>query len=203
MDIEGAIRIGINVGGGPARVRSTIVFIPGNGAVVCRGRDNVEVAIHVQVGHMDIPGIVRIGINIGRGPARVRRPIVLVPGDGVVKGRGRDDVEVAIPVHVGHMDIEGAIRAGGDIGGGPARVRRPVVLVPGDGVVKGRGRDDVKIAIPVHVGNKDIEGAIRIGINVCRGKRERIIGACVINRDGLGRCGGQCRSKSRIGGTFI
>ena len=185
MNVSRRIGIGINIGRGPAWVARTVVFIPGNGAIYIGSRNNVEVAIPVHVGHMNIPGTIGTGRDIGGGPARVTRPVVLVPGNGVVIDGGRNNVEVAIAIHVGHMNIEGAIGTGRDIGRGPAGVRRPVVLVPGNGVVIPRGRNNVEVAIPVHVGDMNVSRPISIGGDIGRGERERIIGARVIDRDGL------------------
>ena len=53
----------------------------------------------------------------GGGPGGISRAIVLVPGDGVVLIGSRDDVEIAVAVHVGDVHIDGAVRTGGDIGG--------------------------------------------------------------------------------------
>ena len=85
---------------------------------------------------MHTQGSVGIGINVGRGPARIRRAVVLVPGDGVVVFRGRDNVEIAIAVEVTDIDRLGSGGSRGDIGRRPAGVTGPVVLVPGNGVVK-------------------------------------------------------------------
>ena len=101
------------------------------------------------------------------------------------------------------MNVGCTISTGGDVGGSPAGVRRPVVLVPGNGGVIIRGRHDVEVAIPVHVGDMDIVGTISAGGNVCRGEGERIIGARVVDRDGLARCGGKCGREGRVGGTLV
>ena len=118
MNIFGRIRIGINVGGGPGRVTRPIVLIPGDGVVVLRGGHDIEITIAIHVGDVNIFGRIRIGINVGGGEARIRGAVVLVPGNGVVGLRGRNDVEIAIAVHVGHMNIFGTVCTGGDVGRG-------------------------------------------------------------------------------------
>ena len=70
------------------------------------------------------------------------------------------------PVHVGDVHIAGTVGTGRDIGGAPAWVRGAVVLIPGNGVVIIRGRDDIEIAITIHVGDVDIGGTIRTGRDV-------------------------------------
>ena len=79
------------------------------------------------------------GGDIDRGEAGISSAIVLVPGNGVVILRGRDDVEIPIAIHVGDMNAVSSIGTGRDIGGAPAWVRGAVVLKPGNGVVGGRG----------------------------------------------------------------
>ena len=130
--------------------------MPGQGVVLIRNREDVEVAVAVDVRRVD-----------GRGPIRrrdrVERPEVAaarvpIPDDAVRARRGREHVAVAVPVEVGDEHVVCAAREGGQ-----RRARDEarglvdrVVAVPGDraGVVGGGHERHVAVAVHVRRGHR-------------------------------------------------
>ena len=80
--------------------------------------------------------------------------------------RRRNDVHVPVTIHVGDLGIQGAVRAGSDVGLRPRGVGSPIVFKPVDGVVITGSRHDIEVAVTVHVSNTQAARAIDIGHNI-------------------------------------
>ena len=160
MYIPGTISAGGDVGGGPARIGRSVVFIPGNGVIVMGGRDNIQVAIAIHISNVHVIGTISARGDISGTPAWIGCAVIFVPGDGVVVYGGRNNVEVAIAVHVGDVDILSTVGIGCDISGTPAGIGCPIILVPGNGVIVMGGRDNIQVAITIHISNVHVIGTI-------------------------------------------
>ena len=84
MHVIGTISARGDISGTPTWIGCAVIFVPGNGVVVKRGRDNIQVSIAVHVDNVHIDRTVSVGGNVGGGPARIGRAVVLVPGNSVV-----------------------------------------------------------------------------------------------------------------------
>ena len=136
-----------------------IVGVPGDGVVVMRGGEDIEIAIPIDVGDGHRAGATRI---LGNDVAcKSLCAIVLIPGDGVIVGGRRDQVGVTIPVEIGGNDFAGPQGFSCD------RVRYKgrffifcscVVLKPPDSVVVSGRSNDIGVTIAIQVCGEDATG---------------------------------------------
>src|SRR5262249_37265289 len=147
----GDVGTGRNGVGGPGGAVAGRVLVPGDLVVVDGGGQGVGVAVPVHVRRIRRKGAVGGGGDCVRGPGaavarRVLVPVLLAPGLGICPYAA-----LSGPVHVRREHRAGPVGTGGD------GVRRPGaavacrVLVPGDLVVVGGGRQHVGVAVAVHV----------------------------------------------------
>src|SRR5262245_60487486 len=137
-----------------------VIAIPGDLVLVEGGRQDVYVAVAVQVRRRHRLGPVGGGADGAQGEGGDGRPVVLVPGDLVVEGGGGQDVEVAIPVQVRHRHRVGSVGGGTDGAQREGGVGGPVVLVPGDLAVVVGGGEDVEVAVAVEVRRRHRDGPV-------------------------------------------
>ena len=124
---------------------------PGDGVVVERGGEDVDVPVAVHVSGRHRARRIGAGRDHLLGAEATRTVGVLVPGDGVVEERSRDRVEVAVAVDVRGEHRVRVVGRGGDHLLGAEAARAVGVLEPLDGVPIARGRQHVEVAVAVDV----------------------------------------------------
>ena len=121
------------------------------------GRDDVEVAVPVEVGRLDLLGVFEAG---GQAPLRAEGADavqVLVPGDHFVERRV-EDVEIAVAVEISDLDVDRR-----DVGSDEDLLsprEAAEVGVPGDGVLAERRGHGVEVTVAVDVCSDDRDGAL-------------------------------------------
>ena len=78
---------------------------------------------------------------------------LLVPANRKVVGRGQENVQVAIRVHIGRHHPAGTIRSLGDHMFDERT--SPVVLVPGNRIVLRRRGEQIHVTITVRIGHEN------------------------------------------------
>ncbi len=137
----------------PTKVSFPIVLVPGDLVVIVGGREHVQVPVIIQIGGMYRSG----AICLGRDKMVLESPLaqVLVPGNLIVRGRGREHVHVPIAVQVGRIHRLGCLCICIDqllVGLSITKIAPAKVLVPGDLVVIGRGREHVQVPVIIQIG---------------------------------------------------
>jgi len=155
---------------------------------VARGRDDVDVAVVVDVGSREMRGAVRafnrIGIkNVAR---RAERAVAGAEEDrGRIAG-GDGEIEVMIAIQIDGDDRERRMRVGGD-DRGRGEVAGAVAEVKADAVREGVGVDgeEIEIAVFVHVrGDEARHEAVAGGTVGGRHGREGAGAVVVVQQDG-------------------
>jgi len=128
-----------------------------------RRRDDVEVAIGVEVHSADVVGL-KAGIETDLGPKHAPAEVV-VPGHGRIGLGGDQQVVISVPIEVGGSD------AIGPAGAQPRHVDRgsegtaAVIAEPQDLVAAEEGRGHIQVAILVQIGQGDGARALRLGVD--------------------------------------
>src|SRR5205814_208640 len=131
--------------GGPAGV-----LVPGRLAVAVRSREDVEVAVAVDIGRLRPEGKVGTGRDDVRHPRGAAATRVLVPGHAAIVEGGREHVEATVAIDVGGSRPVAALLARRHRVGRPRGAAAADVLVDDDVAVAHR-RHQVEVAVTVDV----------------------------------------------------
>ena len=135
--------------------------LPDVDLVIRPARDNVQVAVPVQVPHCHRVHPVRMAAHFLRVPCIVEGGAVVLPDVDLVIPPPGDNVQVAVPVQVTHRHRCHIVRMVAHFLLGPGLVEGGAVVLPDVDLVIRPAGDDVQVAVPVQVPRRHREHTVR------------------------------------------